>query len=44
MIATAALRRPDYQLSDNLWADAGSIFITGTQALMPHPRCRALRR
>jgi indolepyruvate ferredoxin oxidoreductase len=34
MIATAALRRPDYQLSDNLWADAGSIFITGTQALI----------
>lgn len=30
----AALRRPDYQLSDNLWADAGSIFITGTQALI----------
>ncbi|MDH6164915.1 indolepyruvate ferredoxin oxidoreductase [Variovorax boronicumulans] len=31
---TTALRRPDYQLSDNLWADAGSVFITGTQALI----------
>jgi len=31
---TAALRRPDYQLSDNLWADAGSVFLTGTQALI----------
>ncbi len=29
-----ALRRPDYQLSDNLWADAGSVFLTGTQALI----------
>jgi indolepyruvate ferredoxin oxidoreductase len=29
-----ALRRPDYQLSDNLWAEAGAIFITGTQALI----------
>ncbi len=29
-----ALRWPDYQLSDNLWADAGSVFLTGTQALI----------
>ncbi|WP_431112956.1 indolepyruvate ferredoxin oxidoreductase family protein [Variovorax paradoxus] len=29
-----ALQRPDYQLSDNLWADAGAVFITGTQALV----------
>lgn len=31
---TTALQRPGYQLSDNLWADAGSVFITGTQALI----------
>jgi indolepyruvate ferredoxin oxidoreductase len=31
---TTALRRPGYQLSDNLWADGGAIFITGTQALI----------
>ncbi|QNK67143.1 indolepyruvate ferredoxin oxidoreductase family protein [Variovorax sp. PAMC26660] len=31
---TAALRRPGYQLSDNLWAPSGSVFITGTQALI----------
>ncbi|WP_454907300.1 indolepyruvate ferredoxin oxidoreductase family protein [Variovorax gossypii] len=29
-----ALRRPGYQLSDNLWAPSGSVFITGTQALI----------
>ncbi len=28
------LVRPDYQLSDSLWAEQGSIFITGTQALL----------
>ena len=31
---TSLLKRPDYQLSDNLWADTGSVFITGTQALI----------
>ncbi|MBD9667173.1 indolepyruvate ferredoxin oxidoreductase family protein [Variovorax sp. VRV01] len=31
---TTALQRPDYRLSDNLWADAGAVFITGTQALI----------
>ena len=30
----AALRRPDYRLSDSLWADSGTIFLTGTQALV----------
>jgi indolepyruvate ferredoxin oxidoreductase len=29
-----ALRRPDYQLSDNLWAASGAVFLTGTQALV----------
>ena len=28
------LLRPAYQLSDNLWAEQGSVFITGTQALL----------
>ena len=28
------LRRPDYQLADNLWAGSGAIFLTGTQALV----------
>ena len=26
--------RPDYQLSDSLWAPGGAIFLTGTQALV----------
>jgi indolepyruvate ferredoxin oxidoreductase len=30
----APLARPDYRLEDNLWADAGSVFLTGTQALV----------
>ena len=30
----AALVRPDYQLSDSLWARSGTIFLTGTQALL----------
>ena len=29
-----SVRRPDYQLSDNLWARDGAIFLTGTQALV----------
>ncbi|HEX7865477.1 MAG TPA: indolepyruvate ferredoxin oxidoreductase family protein [Variovorax sp.] len=29
-----AIRRPGYQLSDNLWAESGSVFLTGTQALI----------
>ncbi|VTU22071.1 2-oxoacid ferredoxin oxidoreductase [Variovorax sp. SRS16] len=28
------LHRSDYQLSDNLWASSGAIFLTGTQALV----------
>ncbi len=28
------LVRPDYQLGDNLWAEQGAVFITGTQALL----------
>ncbi|MEO8250356.1 MAG: pyruvate ferredoxin oxidoreductase, partial [Burkholderiales bacterium] len=32
--AGAAIRRPNYQLSDNLWADRGQVFLTGTQALV----------
>ena len=37
MTATAidpSLRRPDYKLSDNLWAARGAVFLTGTQALV----------
>ncbi|HEY9237306.1 MAG TPA: pyruvate ferredoxin oxidoreductase, partial [Burkholderiaceae bacterium] len=30
----APVRRPDYRLTDNLWADAGAIYLTGTQALV----------
>ena len=32
--AAPAITRPDYQLSDNLWAAQGSVFLTGTQALV----------
>ncbi len=28
------LARPDYRLTDSLWADRGAIFLTGTQALV----------
>ena len=39
-LPVSALSRPDYALSDSLWADHGAVFITGTQALlrlmMPH--------
>jgi indolepyruvate ferredoxin oxidoreductase len=31
---TEPLLRPGYQLSDALWAQGGSIFLTGTQALV----------
>jgi indolepyruvate ferredoxin oxidoreductase len=30
----SSLTRPEYQLSDNLWARSGSVFLTGTQALI----------
>ena len=30
----APLARPDYRLQDNLWAAGGSVFLTGTQALV----------
>ncbi len=30
----AGVRRPDYKLSDNLWAASGAVFLTGTQALV----------
>ncbi|AMO23976.1 indolepyruvate ferredoxin oxidoreductase family protein [Ramlibacter tataouinensis] len=32
--APTPLRRPDYKLSDSLWATGGAIFLTGTQALV----------
>jgi indolepyruvate ferredoxin oxidoreductase len=32
--APAPLVRPDYRLGDSLWASGGSIFLTGTQALV----------
>jgi len=28
------LARPEYRLQDNLWAERGSVFLTGTQALV----------
>ena len=30
----AQISRPDYKLSDSLWARSGSVFLTGTQALV----------
>ena len=30
----ASIRRPDYKLSDQLWAATGSVFLTGTQSLV----------
>jgi len=33
-IADPPIRRPGYQLSDNLWAPNGVVFLTGTQALV----------
>ena len=30
----ASLARPDYALADNLGAPAGTVFLTGTQALI----------
>ena len=34
---TSTLRRPDYRLTDNLWARHGQVFMTGTQALVRLP-------
>ena len=31
------LARPDYRLSDNLWATCGTVFLSGTQALVRLP-------
>ncbi|TFZ06180.1 indolepyruvate ferredoxin oxidoreductase family protein [Ramlibacter henchirensis] len=31
---TSTLARPEYKLSDSLWARSGAIFLTGTQALV----------
>ncbi len=33
-VLTTGLLRPDYQLADQLWADRGAVFLTGTQALL----------
>src|SRR3954470_6629197 len=33
-MASSPIHRPDYQLSDSLWAKSGAIFLTGTQALV----------
>ncbi len=30
----STIQRPDYRLSDNLWAASGAVFLTGTQALV----------
>ena len=35
----ASLARPDYALADNLGADHGTVFLTGTQALIRLPPC-----
>ena len=32
--AGAALQRPEVRLEDSLWAESGTIFLTGTQALL----------
>jgi indolepyruvate ferredoxin oxidoreductase len=32
--AASPIVRPDYRLQDNLWANAGAVFLTGTQALV----------
>jgi indolepyruvate ferredoxin oxidoreductase len=32
--AAPPIRRPDYRLADNLWADSGAVFLTGTQSLV----------
>ncbi|MGA0609265.1 indolepyruvate ferredoxin oxidoreductase family protein [Caldimonas sp. KR1-144] len=32
--APAPVQRPDYRLSDHLWADHGQVFMTGTQSLV----------
>jgi indolepyruvate ferredoxin oxidoreductase len=34
LASTSPIARPDYQLADNLWASGGSVFLTGTQALV----------
>ena len=33
-VAAPAIARPDYQLSESLWAGSGTICLTGTQALL----------
>jgi indolepyruvate ferredoxin oxidoreductase len=49
MSATAAapsaspIARPDYRLADNLWASGGSVFLTGTQALVRLPLMQRAR-
>jgi len=32
--SSSPLARPDYRLDDNVWAGAGTVFLTGTQALV----------
>jgi indolepyruvate ferredoxin oxidoreductase len=32
--STSPIQRPAYRLSDNLWADDGVVFLTGTQSLV----------
>nr|HMQ71283.1 pyruvate ferredoxin oxidoreductase [Rubrivivax sp.] len=42
---TTTIQRPDYRLADNLWAEHGGVFLTGTQALVRLPLMqRALDR
>ena len=37
MAPPAPVLRPDFKLSDNLWAERGQVFLTGTQALTRLP-------
>ena len=34
MHTTTPLLRPDYQLADALWANTGTVMLSGTQALL----------
>ncbi|HEY9064598.1 MAG TPA: indolepyruvate ferredoxin oxidoreductase family protein [Burkholderiaceae bacterium] len=40
-VAAPPLARPDYQLADGLWAEHGTVFLSGTQALV---RLMAMQR
>src|SRR5499427_8404152 len=33
-VPVSPLKRPDYKLQDSIWAESGTVFLTGTQALV----------